>query len=122
MSLNDLGGDVEGVEEVDLRGVETSGACGDREVDGRKDSNSGFSGNLVGFDIAPKVVDRGFGEDEGDFLLEEGDEDIQLRNFASELFFEVFELSILNAFSSHSDDFLDESLDERERTFLEMTS
>lgn len=110
------------MEEVDLRGVETSGACGDREVDGREDSDSGFSGNLVGFDIASKVVDGGFGEDEGDFLLEEGDEDIQLRDFATELLFEVFELIFLNAFSSHSDDFLDESLDEGERTFLEMTS
>lgn len=122
LTLDDLGRDVKSVEEVDLRGVETGGSGGNAEIDGGNDTDSGFSGDFVSFDLSLQVVDGGLGEDEGDLLLEKGNEDAELRNFSSELLFEMLELILLDAFSSHSNDFLDEGLSDGASTFLEMTS
>lgn len=121
LTLDDLGGDVQSVEEVDLRGIESSGTCGDAEIDGGNHTDSGFSGDFVGFNLSLKIVDRGFGEDQGDLLFKKGDKDAQLRDFSSELLFELLELFFFDAFSSHSNDFLDEGLSDGVRTFLEMT-
>jgi hypothetical protein len=57
LTLDDLGGDVEGVEEVDLGGVETSGSGGDGEINGGDDTDSGFSWDFVGLDFASEFVD-----------------------------------------------------------------
>lgn len=121
LTLDDLGGDVKSVEEVDLRGIESSGTCGDAEIYGGNHTDSGFSGDFVGFNLSLKIVDRSFGEDKGDLLFEKGDKDAELRDFSSELLFEMLELIFFDAFSSHFNDFLDEGLSDGVRTFLEMT-
>ena len=121
MSLDDFGGDVEGVEEVDLGGVETGGSWRDGEIYGGNSSDSGFGGNFVGFNLSLEVVDGGFSEDEGDFLLEEGSEDFKFWDFSSILLFKMFEFIFIDAFSSHFDDFSDEGLGYEGVTFLEMT-
>ena len=108
------------MEKVDLRGVETSGSGRDSEVDGRNDTDSGFSGDSVGFNLISEIVDGGLSEDEGDLLLHEGNQGFELGDFATILLFEVTELIIIDAFGSHSDDLLDEGLLERSGTFLEM--
>lgn len=122
MTLDDLGRDVKSMEEVDLRRIKSSGTCGDAEIDRGNYTDSGFSGDFVGFNLSLKIVDGSFGEDEGDFLFEKGDKDVKLRNFSSELLFEMLELIVFDAFSSHSNDFFDEGLSDGVRTFLEMTS
>ena len=121
LSLDDFGGDVEGVEEVDLGGVETGGSWRDGEIYGGNSSDSGFGGNFVGFNLSLEVVDGGFSEDEGDFLLEEGSEDFKFWDFSSILLFKMFEFIFIDAFSSHFDDFSDEGLGYEGVTFLEMT-
>ena len=113
LTLDDLGGDAEGVEEVNLGGVQASGTSGDGEIDGGEGTDSGFSGDFVGFDLALEVIDGGVGEDEGDLLFHEGDESIELGNLTAKLLLKMLELFVLNALSSHSDDFLDEGLDRR---------
>jgi hypothetical protein len=122
LTLDDLGGDVEGVEEVNLRGVETSGSSGDGEINGWDNTNSGFSWDFVGLDFASEFVDWGVAENECDFLLKEGSEDVEFWDFASKLLFEMFELFFFNTVDSHFKDFLDEGLDVIRSTFLEMTS
>lgn len=57
LTLDDLGGDTEGVEEVNLGGVQASGASGDGEIDGGEGTDSGFSGDFIGFDLALEVID-----------------------------------------------------------------
>lgn len=121
LSLHDLGGDVEGVEEVDLGGVEAGGAGGAGVVDGGDDTHAGLGGDFVGFDLALEFVDGGVAEDEGDLLLEERGEDLEFFDFSAELLFEVSELGLFNAFDSHFDDLLDEGLRGGWGTFLEMT-
>lgn len=121
LSLDDLGGDVEGVEEVDLGGVETGGACGAGEVDGGDHTNSGLSGHLVGLDLDPQLVHGGVAEDEGDLLLEERSEDGEFGDLAAELLLEGPELLLVDALHAHLDDFLDEGLSGAGVTFLEMT-
>ena len=76
---------------------------------------------MVGFDLSLEVVDGGLGEDECNFLLEEGDEDLEFRDLSSELLLKVRELFIIDTLSAHSDDFLDEGLGQKVGTFLEMT-
>lgn len=110
LTLDDLGGDAEGVEEVNLGGVQTSGTSGDGEIDGGKHTDSGFSGDFVGFDLALEVIDGGVGEDESDLLFHEGDKGIELGNLTAELLLKMLELILFDALSSHSDDFLDEGL------------
>lgn len=121
LSLDDLGGDVEGVEEVDLGGVETGGTGRAGEIDGGDDSDSGLSGHLVGFDLGPELMDGGVAEDECDLLLDEGSEDGELGDLASELLLEGPELILGDAFNAHLDHLLDEGLNGLGGTFLEMT-
>jgi hypothetical protein len=109
------------VEEVDLGGVQAGGAGGNREIEGSDDTDSGFSGDLVGFNLSSKVVDGGISEDEGDLLLEEGDEDLESGDLTAKLLLKVLELIVVDALSSHFDDFLDEGLLGGSGTFLEMT-
>ena len=121
LALHDLGGNVEGVEEVDLGGIKSGGACGAGEVDGRGDSNSGLSGHLVGLDLEPELVDGGVAEDKCHLFLEERSEDGELGNLASELLLEGPELLLVDAVGAHLDHLLDEGLSGRGCTFLEMT-
>ena len=121
LALHDLGGNVEGVEEVDLGGIQSGGACGTSEVDGRLDANSGLSGHLVGLDLEPELVDGGVAEDKRHLFLEERSEDGELGNLASELLLEVFELLLVDAVGAHLDHLLDEGLSGTGVTFLEMT-
>lgn len=113
LSLDNFSGDVKSVEEVDLGGIETSGSCGNGKVDGGNDSNSSFGRDFVSFDFSFEVIDGSISEDQSNLLLEEGGKDFQSRDFASELFLEMFEFIIFNAVSSHFDDFFDESLSQR---------
>lgn len=109
------------MEEVDLGGVEAGGSGGAGEVDGGDDSDSGLGGHLVGFDLGSEFVDRGVAEDECDLLLDEWGEDGEFGDLASELLFEGSELILSDAFNAHLDNLLDEGLNGREGTFLEMT-
>lgn len=121
LSLDDLGGDVECVEEVDLGGIETSGTSRGGEIDGGDDSDSGFSGHLVGFDLDSELMDGGIAEDDCHLFLDEGGEDGKFWDLASELLFEGFELILGDAFNAHLDHLLDEGLSRVGGTFLEMT-
>lgn len=122
LSFNDFGGNVEGVEEVNLWGVKTSGSSGDGKIDGWDDTDSGFSWDFVGFDFVSEFVDWGVTENECDFLLKEGNESLKFWEFATELLLEMSELFLVNAVDSHLDDFLDEGLNQWGCTFFEITS
>jgi len=58
------------VEKVNLRRVKSSRASWDGEVDGGDNTNSGLSGDFVGLNFSSEVIDGGFGEDEGNLLLQ----------------------------------------------------
>jgi len=58
------------VEKVNLRGVKSSRASWDSEVNGRDNTNSGLSGDVVCLNLSSEVIDGGFGEDEGNLLLQ----------------------------------------------------
>ena len=109
-ALVDFGGDVEGVEEVDLGGVEAGGSGGYGEVDGGDDAHACFGGELVGFDFGFEFEDGGVGEDEGDFVFEDGEEDFGALHDSAVLFFEELELFVVEAFGAHADDFLGEGV------------
>ena len=75
LTLDDFGGDVEGVEEVDLGWIKTSGSCWASKIDGWDNSNSCFSWNFVGFNFSSEFMDIGITEDKGNFLLKEWGQD-----------------------------------------------
>jgi hypothetical protein len=56
-----------------------------------------------------KSEDWGIAEDECDLVLEDWSQDVEFRDFSTELV-EVGKLLTLNAFNSEFDDFLDQSL------------
>lgn len=70
LTLVNLGGHVQGVEERDLRGIHTGGAGVNRDVDGGNHSDLGSSWLLVVFDDGSDFEDGGIGEDEADLSLE----------------------------------------------------
>lgn len=69
LSFHDFGGNVEGVEEVNLWGVKTSGSSGNSKIYRRNDTDSGFSWDFIGLDFVSEFVDWGVAENECDFLL-----------------------------------------------------
>jgi hypothetical protein len=97
------------VEEVDLRWIQTGWASNNGVVNWGNGSDSGFSWNFVGFDSLFKSEDWGIAEDECDLVLEDWSQDVEFRDFSTELV-EVGKLLTLNAFNSEFDDFLDQSL------------
>jgi hypothetical protein len=97
------------VEKVDLGWIQTSWTSNYSVVNWGKGSDSGFSGDFVGFNFLFKSEDWGITENECNFILEDWGEDLEFRNFSSVLL-EVFELLTLNAFNSEFDDFLDQSV------------
>lgn len=109
MTLDDLGGDVQSVEEVDLGWIQTSWASGNCVVDWGESTDSGFGWDLVGFNLLFKNVDWSITEDKGDLILEDWGEDLKFRDFSSVLF-KISEFFFLNTFSSEFDDFFDQGL------------
>jgi len=79
-----LGGDIQSVEERDLRGVKTSWAWWDDDFEGSKGSDLSRGGDLVTFDDGLKVTDGGIREDESDFTLA-----------ALEQLFDLWDLSVV---------------------------
>jgi len=98
------------VEEVDLRGIQTSWACWDGEVNGSNATDTGFSWDLVGFEFALEFEDWSVCEDEGDLVLEERNESSEFGDESAEVLLEVLKLVFFDAFSSHLDDLLGESV------------
>lgn len=70
LSLFDLGGDLQSVEEVDLRWIKTSGSWLDNEVDGGDGADLGFSGQLTLFNLSLQVEDWLVGEDQSNLFLQ----------------------------------------------------
>ena len=98
------------MEEVDLRGIESCGSGGDDVVDGGDDTNSSFGGKFVGFDFLLELEDGGVGEDESDFIFEDGDESLDALDASTILFLEVLELVLFDSFGAHADDLLGEGV------------
>lgn len=121
LTLDDLGGDVQSVEEVDLWGIKSSRSSGNWEINGGNGTDSCFSGDLVSLNFASELMDWGVSENKGDFVLEQVIKGLEFRDFSSELLFEVSELLFFDAADSHFKDFLDEGLSNGCFTFLEMT-
>jgi hypothetical protein len=69
LSLDDLGGDVESMEEVDLRGIKSGRSGGAAEIYWRYDSNSCLGGYFIGLDFHSELVDGGISEDECNFIF-----------------------------------------------------
>jgi len=122
LSLDDLGGDVKSMEEVDLRGIKSCRSSRTAEINGRDDSYSCLCWYFVGLDFSSELMDGGISENECDLILKEGYKGRKFGYLTSELFFKMLELLVVNALNSHADDLLDECLCEEGFTFLEMTS
>ena len=97
------------MEEVDLRWIQTGWTSWDGVVDGRDGSDSGFSWDLVGFDLLFKSVNWSITENKCDLILEDRSQDVEFWDFSAELF-EMFELIVVNTIDSESEDFLDQGL------------
>jgi hypothetical protein len=69
LSLDDLGRDVESMEEVDLRGIKSSGSSRTAEINRRDNSNSCLSGYFICLDFQSELMDGGIGEDECNFIF-----------------------------------------------------
>jgi len=74
LTLLNLGGDVQGVEERDLRGIHTSGTGGNGDIDSGDGTDLSGSGDLVRFDDGLKIKNGGIREDETDLTLAVGEE------------------------------------------------
>lgn len=98
------------MEEVDLRGVQTSWSCRHCEVNRSNHTNASLSWHLIGLDFSLELEYGSIAENKRDFFLEERSEIFKFRDFASELLFKVSELFLIDAFGSHFDDFFDEGL------------
>lgn len=57
LTLVNLGRDVQGVEEVNLRGIQTSWSSWDSEVNWSNNTNSGFSWDFVSFEFCFEFID-----------------------------------------------------------------
>lgn len=78
LSLNDLGGNGQSMEKTDLRWIHSGGSWWHGEVNIGDRSGFGSGGNSVGFDGWFQFGDWLVGEHQGDFVLEEGQEGLQL--------------------------------------------
>jgi len=69
LTLLNLGGDVKGVEEGNLGGIQTSWARWDDDFDGSESTDLSWGRDSVAFNHGLKLMDWGVGEDETDFTL-----------------------------------------------------
>jgi hypothetical protein len=98
------------VEEVNLRGIKTSGASGDEKVNGGIATDSGLGGDLVSLDLLLELEDVSITEDKSNLFDHLGDQTFEFGDQATVLFSKVFEFFFLDAIGSHLDDLLDEGL------------
>jgi len=82
LSLLDLGGDVKGMEERDLRGIQTSGTGRNSDID--RSNHTDFSSGrlLVRFDDGLKFEDGSVGEDKTNLAPKKTDQFINLVDFS----------------------------------------
>lgn len=78
LSLLNFGGDVEGMEERNLRGVESGGSGGDVDVLGCEGSDFGGGFHLVLFDEGLEFENGFIGEDESDLALHQIRQSVEL--------------------------------------------
>jgi len=111
LTLLNLGGDVKGVEERDLRGIHTSGAGGNGDINGGDGTDLSGGGDLVRFNDGLKVEDGGIREDETDFTLAVGEDLFDLGNLSVQRLSE-FEIGIifLGRLKSDVDGLLDDGV------------
>jgi len=67
LSFVNLGGDLKGVEESDLRGVHSGGSRGNNDIAGSNGSDFGNSGDSVGFDDGEQFENSRFRENKSEF-------------------------------------------------------
>ena len=97
------------MEEVNLRWIQTSWAGWDGIVNWWEGTDSGFSWDLVGFNLLFKSEDWGITEDKSDFVLKDWAQDFKFWDFTTELF-KMSEFFTVDTFSSEFDDSLDEGV------------
>lgn len=123
LSLFDLGGDLEGVEEVDLRGIEAGGSRLDDVVDRRGGADLCFSGELALLNLALEIENGLVGEDQTDLFLEVGKQSLEFWLGSTELLEELVVLVVgVEGLGPEGDDLVEEGLRKRSRTFLAMTN
>jgi len=110
LTFDDLGRDVQGVEEVDLWGIKSSRSSGDWEIDRGNNTDSCFSRDLFWLNFASELMDWSVSENKGNFVLEHGSKGLEFWDFSSKLLLQVSELLFFDATYSHFKDFLDKSL------------
>jgi hypothetical protein len=69
LTFVDLGGDVQGVEEVNLGRIKTSWASRDSEVNWGSRTDFCFRRYFVSFEFLLELENWGIGEDKGDFVF-----------------------------------------------------
>lgn len=112
LTLLNLGGDIQSVEERDLRGVKTSGAWWDDDFEGREGSDLSRGGDLVTFDDGLKVTDGGIREDEADFTLAALEQLFDLWDLSVVLLSEfVVLVTLFRSLKSDVDSLLDDGLE-----------
>ena len=110
MTFVDFGGNIKGVEEVNLRWIKTCRTSRDCEINRSSRTDSCFSWYFVGFEFRLKLVDRCIGEDESNLVFEERNKSSEFWNNAPKVLFKMLELIFLDTFSSHLDDLLGEGV------------
>lgn len=112
LTLLNLGGDIQSVEERDLRGVKTSGARWDDDFEGSEGTDLSRGGDLVAFDEGLKFMDGGIREDEADFTLAALDQLFDLWDLGVVLLSEfVVLISLFRSLKSDVDSLLDDGLE-----------
>lgn len=97
------------MEEVDLRWIQTSWTSWDSIVNWGEGTDSGFSWDLVGFDLLFKGEDWSVTEDKSNFILKDWGQNFKFWDFSTELF-KMSEFFFLDTFGSEFDDFFDEGV------------
>lgn len=111
LTLLNLGGDVQGVEETDLRGIQTSWSWWDDDFQWGEGSDLSWGWDSVTFNDWLEVEDGGIGEDETNLSLAQVQELFDLWNFSVESLSEFEVLIIfLWGFKSDVDGLLDDSV------------
>jgi hypothetical protein len=111
LTLLNLGGDVQGVEERDLRGIQTGGTSGDVDFEGSESTDLSGGRDSVGFNDGLKIRDGGIGEDETDFTLAQRQELFDLGSLGVESLSEfVIRIVFLGGSESDVDGLLDDGV------------
>ncbi len=116
LTLLNLGGDVQGVEEGNLRGIQTGGTSRDVNFEGSEGTDLSGGGDSVGFNDGLEVRDGGIGEDETDFTLAQRQELFDLGVLGVKSLSEfVIRIVFLGGSESDVDGLLDDGLRRRFR-------